>query len=164
MPSCFKNLVQRSQSYHNFTKKKIIITKKNLKINLAIKEIKAEKRTFWDVFLLVFLGNGLKLAFFDFWTKIQKIPIFDFERLYLRIGSDSFHMNIISFIFRVYAITWHIGFLTVQTFVSFWPGRTLIWPEKIVANFFLEKISRKILFRVLRKSFCWITESLKIRS
>jgi hypothetical protein len=35
MLSCFKNLVQLSQSYHNFTKKKITITKKNLKLNLA---------------------------------------------------------------------------------------------------------------------------------
>ena len=59
MPSCFKNLVQRSQSYHNFTKKKIIITKKNLKLNLAeisfemkqirLKRYRIRQKLWWEI-------------------------------------------------------------------------------------------------------------------
>ena len=53
MPSCFKDLVQRPQSYHNFTKKKIIITEKNLKLNLVIcifiRETQNERENFKKV-------------------------------------------------------------------------------------------------------------------
>ena len=49
--------------------------------------------------------NGLKIVIFEFFVKMTKIPIFDFESLKLRKGRVSFHINIISSIFRVYAIT-----------------------------------------------------------
>ena len=50
--------------------------------------------------------NGLKFVIFNFFVKMTKIQIFDFEPLKLRkVKAASLHMNIISSTFRVYAIT-----------------------------------------------------------